>query len=192
MQQITGLLNFISKAIVPGRAFTRRMYCKFSDPKLKQHYHLKIDQELKADCSVWLQFLSDDRSVCRPFVDFSTVLMADKINFFTDASGAHQDSNNDKTNDVDPVNLIREYLNVRGSILRNESEQFFIFRDHSPVQIHHFRVILKKSIKSLDLDQTLYDTHSLHIGRAKDLFKPGKSVQDIMQLGRWKSNAMNI
>ena len=41
--QLTGLLNFISRAIVPGRAFTRRMYAKFSNSKLKQHHHIWVD-----------------------------------------------------------------------------------------------------------------------------------------------------
>ena len=30
LQQLCGFLNFICKAIFPGRAFTRRMYAKFS------------------------------------------------------------------------------------------------------------------------------------------------------------------
>ena len=30
LQSMTGLLNFLNRAIVPGRAFTRRMYAKFS------------------------------------------------------------------------------------------------------------------------------------------------------------------
>lgn len=29
LQRLTGLLNFLCKAIFPGRAFTRRMYAKF-------------------------------------------------------------------------------------------------------------------------------------------------------------------
>ena len=88
MQQITGLLNFILKAVVPGRAFTRCMYCKFSDPKLKQHYHIKVDEELKSDCTKWLKFLTEEGAVWRSFMDMKNTLQADKINFYTDASGA--------------------------------------------------------------------------------------------------------
>ena len=45
IQQITGTLNFLQKAIVPGRAFTRCMYSKLKlmDAKnrpLKQHHHV--------------------------------------------------------------------------------------------------------------------------------------------------------
>ena len=68
LQKITGLLNFIGKAIYPGRAFTRRLYAKFSNPKLKQHYHVKVDDEIRGDLSVWQSFLQDDSAVCRPFL----------------------------------------------------------------------------------------------------------------------------
>ena len=37
---------------------------------------------------------------------------------------------------------------------------------------------------------TLYDTHSLHIRRATDLYKSGSKVETIKQLGRWKSSAV--
>ena len=89
LQQLTGLLNFISKAIIPGRTFTRRMYAKFANINLKPHYHVNIDAELRADCMVWKEFLETDKSVvCQPFIDFSSKLRADKISFFTDAVGS--------------------------------------------------------------------------------------------------------
>ena len=58
LQSLTGMLNFLNKAIVPGRAFTRRMYAKFSgatNGKLK-HHHICLDSEFKGDCQVWLDF----------------------------------------------------------------------------------------------------------------------------------------
>ena len=36
LQSLTGFLNFLNKAIFPGRAFTRRMYSKYSEPKGKK------------------------------------------------------------------------------------------------------------------------------------------------------------
>ena len=42
LQQLTGLLNFISRAVVLGRALTRRMYCKFAKylkPVLENRNH---------------------------------------------------------------------------------------------------------------------------------------------------------
>ena len=85
LQKLAGLLNFLSRAIVPSRAFTRRIYAKFANPDLKQHYHVKSDAELKLDCLVWLKFLESPISVSRPFIDFDRMLIAEEIDFFTDA-----------------------------------------------------------------------------------------------------------
>ena len=62
LQQLAGLLNFLCRAIFPGRAFTRRMYAQFSGPeflKLKHYHHIKLNQEFISDCRVWLQFLEE-------------------------------------------------------------------------------------------------------------------------------------
>ena len=84
-------LNFINRAIVPGRAFTRRMYAKFSGIKdgnmmLKQHHHVKLDKEFKMDCKIWEMFLQDISSITRPFVDMSKEITADELFFYSDAS----------------------------------------------------------------------------------------------------------
>lgn len=86
LQQLTGLLNFMGRAVVPGRVFTRRMYAKA--PGLKQHHHLRVDKELKGDCKMWKQFLLHPSAVARPFVDFDLVVEAEEIGFFSDASRA--------------------------------------------------------------------------------------------------------
>ena len=58
LEKLTGLLNFLNKAITPGRAFTRRMYAKFATvPELKKHHHVRLDKEFKEDCRVWTCFL---------------------------------------------------------------------------------------------------------------------------------------
>ena len=88
LQKVRGLLNFLLKAIFPGRAFTRRLYAKFSDLKLKQHYHVKMEKGICGDLLVWSKFLKLDSSVCRPFLDFTHKFTADEIDFFTDASRA--------------------------------------------------------------------------------------------------------
>ena len=96
IQVLTGLLNFLSKALIPGRAFTRRMYAKVctQDKKgnpLKDHHHVKIDEEFKHDCSVWLTFLEKEESnqqmLCRPFIDIDTFQTVKTLNFYSDASG---------------------------------------------------------------------------------------------------------
>ena len=93
LQQLAGLLNFLNRAIVPGRVFTRRMYAKFSkfatigrqgkfrvESILKQHHHVKLDREFKDDCRMWVQFLESNPdtagetstyTTCRPFVDLA-------------------------------------------------------------------------------------------------------------------------
>ena len=105
LQQLAGLLNFLNKAIVPGRAFTRHMYAKFSgfvkinsahnrshqeaQPFLKQHHHIKLNREFKEDCAMWIDFLNqkDTRlAVLRPFADLSDDRNAVSLQFFSDAS----------------------------------------------------------------------------------------------------------
>ena len=100
LQSLTGFLNFLNKAIIPGRAFTRRMYAKIpsiaygkteqekSVAKLKKYHHVKLDVEFKGDCSVWLKLLEHHRAValCRPFTDFSKEKTYVQLNFYTDAS----------------------------------------------------------------------------------------------------------
>ena len=98
LQIMCGYLNFICKAIFPGRAFVRRMYAKFAplmsgpEAKLKQYHHIKLDPEFKDDCKVWLEFLNQNSTlhkvVNRPMVDLSTVVSADQISFYSDASAA--------------------------------------------------------------------------------------------------------
>lgn len=84
LQKLTGQLNFLSKAVVPGRAFTRRMYNKFSN--MKQYHHIRVDSELKLDCQVWYQFLLNPCNVARPFADFEEQTVSEVINLTSDAS----------------------------------------------------------------------------------------------------------
>ena len=96
IQQLTGILNFLQKAIVPGCAFTRRLYSKLTtrDKKgrrLKQHHHMYLDKEFRDDCKVWLEFLDQEadrqRVLCRPFLDLDMFSTSEELNFYTDASG---------------------------------------------------------------------------------------------------------
>ena len=101
IQSLAGLLNFLNKAIVPGRVLTRRMYAKYSEivdyhgnrilgSHLKPHHHIKLDQEFKLDCSVWLQFSlkmeNNPTALCRPFIDLNRTLSANTLDFYTDAA----------------------------------------------------------------------------------------------------------
>ena len=102
LQRLCGYLNFLGKAIVPGRTFTRRMYAKYStivkmngsprsanEYKLKQHHHMRLDQEFKLDCEMWLRFLNADLQIVvnRLMTDFQ-IEDAWEIGFYSDASAS--------------------------------------------------------------------------------------------------------
>ena len=70
LQSLAGLLNFLNKAIYPGRAFTRCMYSKFAPlvsndcrgvTKLLPHHHISLDKEFQEDCKMWLSFLEEGK-----------------------------------------------------------------------------------------------------------------------------------
>ena len=110
------MLNFLSKVVFPGRVFTRCMYAKFAhcmylpsfnspalteeeknltkkQYKLKQHHHIRLDAEFKADCKVWMSFLTTEHeeinAINRPMVDLlSPALTSEVIKFFSDATAA--------------------------------------------------------------------------------------------------------
>ena len=92
IQSLTGTLNFMHKAIVPGRAFTRGMYTKFKTTdsrgnQLKQHHHIWLDSEFVRDCRVWVWFLENNRlqALCRPFEDFNPDKVIKILKFTLDA-----------------------------------------------------------------------------------------------------------
>ena len=94
LQKFMGFLNFLNKAIFPGRAFTRRMYAKFSLHKdgspMKPYHHVYSDKEFKNDCQMWVEFLESENKMqfCRPFVDVSEHIEATELDFYTDSSAA--------------------------------------------------------------------------------------------------------
>ena len=87
LQKVCGFLNFLGRCIIPGRAFTRRLYAYTANDKLKPHHHIRINSEMRDDLLMWLAFLQHSSVFCRPFLDFSKVLIADEIDMFSDASG---------------------------------------------------------------------------------------------------------
>ena len=84
LQQLCGFLNFLCRAIVPGRAFTRHLYSSIST-KLKHHHHLKITGEMRMDLRVWKQFLVHQIVFCHKFADFKSI--PQPVCLFSDASG---------------------------------------------------------------------------------------------------------
>ena len=86
LQKLTGFLNFLCRCIVPGRAFTRRLYANFNS-SMKPHYHINIKQEMHKDLAVWQQFLNSPGVYSHPFLDYTEVLSAEEIFWYTDAYG---------------------------------------------------------------------------------------------------------
>ena len=113
MQELCGYLNFLCKAIFPGRPFLRRMYSKYGNlvqilshhkeqtrylypngKRIRPYHHIKLDQEFKTDCSVWLQFLDRTSSlneiVNHPMIDVLGPSSYQEIFFFSDTNAARE------------------------------------------------------------------------------------------------------
>ena len=88
VQQLSGYLNFLCKAVIPGRTFNRRLYSLAENPKgLKKYHHIQITGEVRADLELWLTFLSHPSIYARPFMDLNTANgYSEEVDFFTDAS----------------------------------------------------------------------------------------------------------
>ena len=85
LQKLCGTLNFLGKSIVPGRAFTRRLYpTKIGN--LKKHHHLKISGEMRSDLIMWNTFLTQPNIFSRNFFEFDNTWTATEIDMYTDAS----------------------------------------------------------------------------------------------------------
>ena len=87
LQQLCGFLNFIGKCIVPGRAFTRRLY-NFGCGIKKPHHHIMIKQEMRMDLQMWKNFLEHPSVFSRPFFQFDNSIDSLQLNLYTDAAKA--------------------------------------------------------------------------------------------------------
>ena len=95
LQKLCGFLNFLCRAIVPGRAFTRRLYAYTTRSRkngkstvvrtLLPHHHIQINGEMRADLNVWLVFLQHPSAYATPFMDY-TCHYPQELDFYTDAS----------------------------------------------------------------------------------------------------------
>ena len=89
LQKLTGFLNFLGKAVVPGRAFTRRLYHiaeRAENKNLKKHHHIAVTKEMRMDLELWLSFLCHPNIYARKFIDLDKSITSKDIDFFTDAS----------------------------------------------------------------------------------------------------------
>ena len=87
LQSLTGFLNFLCKAVVPGRAFTRRLYSYTEKLNfMKPHHHVKITGETRLDLEMWLEFLNHPGIFTRHFIDLDRTITSVDVEFYTDAS----------------------------------------------------------------------------------------------------------
>ena len=91
--------------------------------------------------------------------------------------------------EICPYCTLQTYLQTRGSKL-SRNEPFFIFRDRSPLPPSHMQSILREMLHRAGFNQSLYDVHSLRIGRASDLLKTSVLISLNKKLGHWKSNCV--
>ena len=84
-----------------------------------------------------------------------------------------------------PFAMVRRFLAARGNYEKDD-EQFFVFRDKSPLKPENFRELLKSIIQKLNLNPDLYNTHSMRAGRATDLMFFGYSISTIQRAMRLK------
>ena len=86
LESVTGLMAFCSKAIPSARAFTRRFYDLISAVKNRKPYHsVKINQDIRADAMVWLQFLNKFNGCC--FIPDRIWITNETLQLFTDSTG---------------------------------------------------------------------------------------------------------
>ena len=88
-----------------------------------------------------------------------------------------------------PFELVQNYIRLRGDY-KKESEQFFIFCDHSPVSQYVARLTLARALSRLGLNNRNYSFHGVRSGRATNLFNWGIPLETIKSVSRWKSNAI--
>ena len=64
MESLTGLIAFCSKALPSSRIFIRLFYDILASIKVKKpYYKVKINNEMKYDAQLWLQFIENCNGV---------------------------------------------------------------------------------------------------------------------------------
>ena len=85
LQKLCGFLNHLCRCIIPGRAFTRKLY-PYTGNNLMPHHHVRVNHEMRSGLTMWLTFLSSPNIFCRPFMDFTNMWTAHILFWYTDAN----------------------------------------------------------------------------------------------------------
>ena len=86
-----------------------------------------------------------------------------KITATAMTSGQNSTTDTKKSNKFCPFSILRNYVNIRKGFTSNH-EQFFVFRDRSPVTPWNFNKVLKNTLKSAGIDCRLYSSHCFRGG----------------------------
>ena len=57
LQSLAGKLNFITKAVPPGRTFSARIYWAFKN--VQPNWHISVTKEMRKDLQMWIVFLQE-------------------------------------------------------------------------------------------------------------------------------------
>ena len=85
LQSLIGTLQFLSKAIVSGRTFLRRLIDLTKGVNFK-HHHIRLTNESRRDLKMWLQFVNNFNGKC--LISSRHWIKSSHIKFFSDASGS--------------------------------------------------------------------------------------------------------
>ena len=88
-----------------------------------------------------------------------------------------------------PFKLARQYMSFRGGFY-DDRESFFVSSDGSHVKPEHVRTVLFVFLQRLNLNPSLYNTHSFRGGRSIDLLHLGWSIDRIKVAERWFLSAV--
>ena len=79
------MLNFTCSVVIPGRAFSRRLY-DLAIGVSKPHHLIRLTKEMKADLTIWQEFLLKFNG-CSFFLE-DRWRCSQHLRLFTDASGS--------------------------------------------------------------------------------------------------------
>ena len=86
LESLTDLMAFCSKALPSSRAFIRRFYDILASIKVKKpYYKVQINNEMKCDPQLWLQFLENFNGVV--YFPEKEWVSNETLQLFTDSTG---------------------------------------------------------------------------------------------------------
>ena len=85
IHSLLGKLHFFTKAIVPGRAFVKRMHD--ATLECKQHHFIRVHQEMKRDMGLWLTLLHEFNGSYRVYFSEAEWSSSLVLELFTESAG---------------------------------------------------------------------------------------------------------